>query len=38
MYDEYVRELDSDDVITFEEYRDNAINNLINNTYFKVLN
>lgn len=38
MYDEYVRELDSDDVITFEEYRDNAIDNLINNTYFKVLN
>lgn len=38
MYNQYVDELEGDEAIDFVQYRESAINNLINNTYFKVLN
>lgn len=38
MYNQYVDELEGDEAIDFVQYRESAINNLINATYFKVLN
>lgn len=33
MYNQYVDELEGDEAIDFVQYRESAINNLINNTY-----